>query len=331
MTMHENGKTDGPKSTNRKELPSSETRPLPLLQRAKHEDTDVRVNESKTMPDGQELSPSVSTEAMEYWRRALADCECVPFPALPLSAEQTSADAAYEHKLAPIREGTMEAATLIYAAWALVAGRATNSKDVVFGIAAAARPAAANSGGAPGWMTASLPLRIRWASDQRVSEFLEAVRQQAKDAARFQKTNMEAIGKICAAVSMIQTQLVVQPREQNGLDKLPASELLPVRKLYAFVLEFHIDADQSSVTAFPDSSVIRPDMARKWLQQLDSVISQLQSAGPGDLISDMRMETPQDIQKIWQWNRTVPSSIDRCVHIISEQTEAQPHRPAICA
>ncbi|ODA82522.1 hypothetical protein RJ55_01029 [Drechmeria coniospora] len=41
---------------------------------------------------------------------------------------------------------------------------------------------------------------------------------------------------------------------------------------------------------------------------------------------------PQDLQKIWEWNRTVPASVERCVHdVIHERVQAQPEAPAICA
>lgn len=39
-----------------------------------------------------------------------------------------------------------------------------------------------------------------------------------------------------------------------------------------------------------------------------------------------------DLNQIWEWNKTVPTSVDRCVHdMIRERTEAQPTAPAICA
>ena len=41
---------------------------------------------------------------------------------------------------------------------------------------------------------------------------------------------------------------------------------------------------------------------------------------------------PRDLEQIWEWNHTLPTSIDRCVHeIIKERTEDQPSAPAICA
>ena len=39
-----------------------------------------------------------------------------------------------------------------------------------------------------------------------------------------------------------------------------------------------------------------------------------------------------DLNQIWEWNKTVPAPVDRCVHdMIRERTEAQPTAPAICA
>jgi amino acid adenylation domain-containing protein len=48
--------------------------------------------------------------------------------------------------------------------------------------------------------------------------------------------------------------------------------------------------------------------------------------------SDADEASPQDLYQIWEWNKTVPASIDRFVHdLVLERTEIQPTAPAICA
>lgn len=42
--------------------------------------------------------------------------------------------------------------------------------------------------------------------------------------------------------------------------------------------------------------------------------------------------TPEDLEQIWEWNSTVPVSVERCVHdLIDERAQAQPSAPAVCA
>ena len=83
-------------------------------------------------------------EVADYWRKALADCDCTPFPALPPSVQQPVADRVMEHQLPQPRKRSLDitTSTLIRAAWALVAGRMTNSDDVVFGVTVSGRSAA---------------------------------------------------------------------------------------------------------------------------------------------------------------------------------------------
>ena len=71
---------------------------------------------------------------------------------------------------------------------------------------------------------------------------------------------------------------------------------------------------------------------QKLLEQLESVMRQLDSASPEQKLTEIEMVTQQDLEEIWEWNSTVPASVDRCVHeMIEERALAQPNAPAVCA
>ncbi|KAI0405070.1 acetyl-CoA synthetase-like protein [Xylaria palmicola] len=46
----------------------------------------------------------------------------------------------------------------------------------------------------------------------------------------------------------------------------------------------------------------------------------------------MDMDIEKDLEQIWDWNKSVPEAIDRCVHeLVQERVEADPAAPAVCA
>ncbi|PHH63093.1 hypothetical protein CDD81_6338 [Ophiocordyceps australis] len=100
-----------------------------------------------------------------YWQDALADCQSIPFPALPPSLEQQLAPTSHvEHSLTLPTSKTpnVTASTLIRAAWAFVVGCMTDSDDVVFGATVSGRSAPVaglDRMAAP--TIATLPLRLR--------------------------------------------------------------------------------------------------------------------------------------------------------------------------
>jgi amino acid adenylation domain-containing protein len=73
-------------------------------------------------------------------------------------------------------------------------------------------------------------------------------------------------------------------------------------------------------------------MVQSLLRRFEHVIQQLKGADLEQALSDIDIMTEQDLGTIWDWNRTVPVSIDKTVHsIIEGWAEKQPNAPAICA
>lgn len=334
MTINENedlGDRETPKVIPRLPSQSTNTPPTPISSQP-HDEVYVQTTDSSAAPESYDSTASTFGPMMQYWREALSDCECVPFPPISPSAEQPSADTTTECQLPLIREPAVKASTLIHAAWALVVGRQTNSKDVIFD----ANTATGGVSKGSAHEVNTVPVRIKLDGMQRVQEYLSTVQQQARDRAPFEKAGLERIGKSCAAVCLVQTQLVIQWKEDgdawNELKKLSASHKHQCKEGYVLTLHIRCDPNQTMVTAQSDSRVIMPQMTSRLLRQLGFVIGQLQDAGAHERVSDIKLALPEDIQQIWAWNSTVPASIDRCVHdIIKERAEAQPNAPAICA
>ncbi|KAK5991958.1 Nonribosomal peptide synthetase dtxS1 [Cladobotryum mycophilum] len=70
--------------------------------------------------------------------------------------------------------------------------------------------------------------------------------------------------------------------------------------------------------------------ARNMLERLELVMGQL--VEPEKKISDIEIVTRKDFEQIWSWNKTVPETLERCVHnIIEQNAQARPDAPAVCA
>ncbi|KAI5457580.1 hypothetical protein BGZ63DRAFT_427622 [Mariannaea sp. PMI_226] len=282
----------------------------------------------------------------EYWRQALTDCDSAPFPVLPVSVQRPVADKAIEYQIPhrPSRGHPHHVTTsnLIRAAWAMVAGRMTNSDDVLFGVTVSGRNAPVvgiDKMVAP--TIATVPVRIRIPRAQRVSDYLEAVQRQATEMIPFEQTGLQRIAKICPGSQQactFQTLLVIQPEDdglgaQDLFGRWQDNQQQQWFDTYALTLEIQLGLDNIRVLASYDSRVIESWMVQKMLEQFDSVLVQISgNTNPDKTVTEIQMIPEQDLKKIWEWNSPVPTAIERCVHhIIEEWSEAQPNASAVCA
>lgn len=267
-------------------------------------------------------------QTAEYWREALASCECVPYPALPPFVDQPVADKVAEYQFSQPKKllDGVTISTLVRAAWALITGRMTDSDDVVFGVPVSGRTAPLTT----------IPVRVKLIDNQKVWEYLKIVQQQAINMIPFERAGLDQIAKIssdCQKACMFQTLLVIQPQENSG-----AQEALRVwqdgnqLRHYGLIIQIQIANAQIKATATFDPRAIEPWLALKLLHRLEFVIQQLNNASPEMALTDIGIVPPQDVEQIWEWNSAVPTAVERCIHdIVLERTLAQPNAPAVCA
>nr|APA19546.1 leualacin synthetase [Hapsidospora irregularis] len=270
------------------------------------------------------------TEAADYWRDALADCECDPFPRVPSSAPPPSPDSIIEHR-SPIleqRDSGVAISTTIYAAWALLVSRMADSDDVVFGIAALERSAENNAN------TAVAPLRIPVAWDQTIVNYLDTVQRQERDLATFAAAGLSDIAQTCpGAQRACDFQTLFLVRTQQGRQAGQVQSVAPSgARCHALVIDLEPSANQAVMNVRFDSTVISHATVERWLERLDLVILGLWSSDPHKTISTITMIGERDLKDIWDWNTPVPAPADRCVHeLVEAQAQAHPSKPAICA
>ncbi|KAI1199710.1 hypothetical protein F5X97DRAFT_341462 [Nemania serpens] len=237
-----------------------------------------------------------------YWREALADSEHTPYPPLPSFVNQAEATRVVEYRMKDVTTSS-----LVYAAWALVTGRMTDSEDIIFGV-----PISEAS--------TVVPLRIRLGQSKTVATYLKTVQQEAANVAQFSSLGLDGISKLspdCAEACLFQTVL--------ALDKLQSSK-------YGLAIQLEKNGGDVNASALLDPRMVDPQLAFKLLCRLEFVMQQLAKAEPETPLADLQMIPPRELSLIQEWNSTVPVAVERCIHdVVKEHVLAMPHSPAVCA
>ncbi|KAK2591374.1 hypothetical protein QQS21_010934 [Conoideocrella luteorostrata] len=283
----------------------------------------------------------------KYWRSKLANCECIPFPALSSSIDQPATETKVEHRF-PRLEGyskNLTISNLIRAAWALIASQMTDSNDVVFGATVSGRNApVADIDQLMAPTFATVPVRVVLDRRQTITEYLDAIQLQTTDMVPFEQTGLHRIAKMssdCGKACSFQTLLVIEIEEVIGSstaqvkDEIWKWQDIDARQAfggYALVVQVFVGADDITISAIVDSKAIEPWVVKNMLRRLEHVLQQLNRAKSVQTIEDITMIAPEELEVVWDWNSTVPASVERCVHeIIEDKVQSQPNSPAVCA
>ena len=118
----------------------------------------------------------------EYWQSQLGGSEAVPFPSLPSPGYQPQADDGLDHQSSGLQwpESDTTASTTVRAAWAILQGQYTNSREVIFGATVTGRqvpvPCVERIAGPT---IATVPVRVRWSWETDIQDLLQQVQAQA--------------------------------------------------------------------------------------------------------------------------------------------------------
>lgn len=281
---------------------------------------------------------------INYWTQAINNRQFVPFPTLPPSVNQPLADEVVKYELLQPKRlsKSITTSTLIRAAWALITGRMTDSENAVFGVTVSGRNAPVAGIEAMVAPTfATVPHCVQLPGDQKVSDYLETVQQQAIDMIPFEQAGLHRIAKMspdCRNACMFQSLLVVQPQEsssagQEALGNWLATAQQQWLNTYALMLDVRLGAEGLQISASFDGRVLGSQMVYILLKRLEFAMQQLDNASNTEsILAEIEVMTPQDLEQIWEWNCSLPTPVEQCVHnAIQERAIAQPNAPAICA
>ncbi|KAG5960273.1 NRPS protein [Claviceps arundinis] len=285
-------------------------------------------------------------EAEKYWQNTLANCDCVQFPASPPSVDQPMPETKVEYQFPhPLQRCSKDItrSNLIRAAWALIASQMSDTNDVVFGATVSGRNAPVpdiDRMVAPTFAT--VPVRIQLDKSQTVADYLHAIQLQATDMIPFEQSGLHRIAKLsphCANACSFQTLLVVEAHDtttntiQDDTWKWEDDNTREAFSAYALVIQVIASKDSMAVSAMFDNKIIQTWVVERLLRRLQHVLEQFDSPIIYQKrVKDIAMITPEELDLVWGWNRTVPSSADRCVlDIFEARVRSQPHAPAVCA
>ncbi|KFY29655.1 hypothetical protein V494_08572 [Pseudogymnoascus sp. VKM F-4513 (FW-928)] len=225
-------------------------------------------------------------------------------------------------------QSTWDITTAIHGAWALVVARKTNSNYATY-TASLARDSPKPVIQASKAEIVSAPVRIELSYIQSVSAYLQSVQRQVfhTQSCRDKKSQVDGASSYMTRTGNFRTLLILQQHDNGTLQD--GNQLL---ESFDLVVLAHVSPRKILVSALFDSRTIEPSVADTYLSQLDHVASQLCQSHSDQLLQEIEIITPSQSKQLWEWNATVPASVQRCVHtLVEEKAQTQPTSMAVCA
>ncbi|KFA73725.1 hypothetical protein S40288_06262 [Stachybotrys chartarum IBT 40288] len=256
-------------------------------------------------------------QSAAYWREQLQGANGPQFPSLPWKGYQTRADSLWEAyvPLEPSTTTNVTVATVIRAAYALVASQYTNSSDVVFGETLTGRNAPiVGAEEIEGPMITTVPVRFQVDRTVPIAEYLQDIQEQTVGQIQHEHFGLQHIRRLspdALEACELRTGLVLHPSTEtqpvDGND-LPANRLVPAGdaeaaqealkfNTYALMLVCSIDPKGFLIMASFDSNAIDMPTAQRMLEQLKQTCQMMWEKG-NDRLEDIPSLTSGDVEQI---------------------------------
>lgn len=293
-----------------------------------------------------------TTQAKVFWQAQFEGCEAAQFPALPTPGYTPRANAKATHYLKGIKLNghNHTSTTMIRAAWTLVQATYTGICEAVFGAVVSGRQSpVADIERIEGPTIATVPVRISFSYEMSVNTLLDQIQTQICDMIPFEQTGLQTIRRISNDAKHccdFQTLLSVQPKTEatvlenasifsdyfidGGAD---GNDQHDAFNTYALLVECTAEDDGVRVDISYDTAVVDCAEAQRQLQHFEQFLRQLTIPDATMAkLSSLNTISTQDLQSIWEWNKTEYDEVYACVHdAISDRACQQPEKPAVCA
>ncbi|KAJ4003482.1 Non-ribosomal peptide synthetase [Fusarium irregulare] len=259
----------------------------------------------------------------DYWKTQLSGATGPQFPSLPSRSYIPDPTSLTERfiKLDKAAKSDITIATVIRAAWALLASQYSMSDDVVFGETFMGRtiplPGAELIEGP---ILATVPVRIRLDRTTTVQDFLRAVQEQSVARAAHEHLGIQHIRRLSEDAQIaceVTMGLVVQPQDpdpiENESDALPsfrggdaALEALHFNS-YPLMLAVSMQKTGFRLLASFDSDLLSSAQVERVLSQFEVAINQLR----GDMarsLNELTCLSDEELGQIWEANKHAPVS-----------------------
>lgn len=283
-------------------------------------------------------------ESEDFWTEQLRGATGLQFPLIPHVSYQVKADSLLEHRVEfPSRPASNTTiATVIRAAWGLVAARYTSSEDVVFGETLTGRNApVAGIWEIEGPLITTVPMRLRLNQSMLVSEYLQSVHEQAILRIPHEHMGLQNIRRLnpdTLQACELRTGLVLHPstdEEQESsceTNDCPANGFVPVSdreaaqealkfNSYALMLVCALYKNGLLIMASFDANTIDERLMQKILEEFGRTVQEL-CDGTAQRISDlfiMKDPSPREVHHLYQGNfDSLPSELQQLIQASPE-------------
>lgn len=226
--------------------------------------------------------------AQEFWQNTLAGFRSptpIGFRQTRTSGERTRGQRSWTARLAAdeaaavhkrLRQQQLTVSTVVHGAWAVLLARHSSQRDVVFGTTVSGRPADLPGVGAMiGPFMNNVPLRVGFAGNQSVLEWLRQVRNHLVQLSGYQHTalvDIERTSELQGQARLFESLVVVEnyPRLGPELESLVGLRLSDLKGTATTVLPL-------SLVAYPDELTfdLRYDTARFEPRQAGALVEEL--------------------------------------------------------
>ncbi|KAG6008109.1 NRPS protein, partial [Claviceps maximensis] len=290
--------------------------------------------------------------AKHFWKGQLEGCEAQVFPKLPSATYQPTATTCVNHCIKNLHwpKTDITASTAIRASLVILAAEYTNSNDVVFGVTVSGREADVHGvDEMSGPTLATVPARVVLDWDETVKSCLHRIQTQHVQMTTFEQTGLQNIRQMGAHAKQacdFQTLLLIHPAEEaarldnqifslSGRDenKDEVGAQIAQFDTYALTVECELMTSGLNIQFEFDETILSKYRVRKFAGQIEHILRQLCDVKQETLcLKDIQMISKDDLQDIWQWNASVPRTVETPVHeIIAETVTKKPEAPAVCA
>ena len=291
------------------------------------------------------------TAAQEYWMKELHEAKMATFPPPPAASSDRKHQTRILSKSIALPSTStgmgITKASIIRAAWAIVLARYCDTSDICFGAAVSGRQAPVPGlVEMPGPVVATIPVRVRLDSTQRVSALLHGIQSQATEMVAHEQFGVQNISKInadtkdaCSFTSLLVVQPVRYLTEDDDDEALMSfvnlensqAELLENYFSFPLVVQGHVYEDHLRLVMIYSSSLLVESQIQAMSHQFEHVVHQI-SSQQDILLGDISMTSDWDLKRSRELNPEEPEIIESCFHrLVEEQALQRPDAPAIQA
>lgn len=228
--------------------------------------------------------------------------------------------------------------SFIEAAWALTARTYAGSDSVAFGLILSGRTSAlAGVETTLGPTIAIIPMQVNiqrsTTVEAIVKEMTTSRRQlQTHPALQYGLANIRGVSEAARIASSFQTLLNVRPTltDPDEIEEVSYDYMEEPQGAFSLCLNCNLTSNGVLVEAVSDPGVVCESQLRRIVNQFEHTLQSLLDARGETKLDRLQSLNPQDRSEIFQWNKTIPETVDTCLHeIFRARAREQPEAVAV--